>query len=346
MRTPTRAFRPKFSRGFALPDLIGSIALSGVLLAVIALSASSTRRLASLGTDLSSLRTIHGSTLSYAADFGDRMWQFSWRRGGIYWNPQDPAAAGLAPTSTDNLAALQQMTYLIRTLGNRTPAEIPNYGPVALWPYRIYGHLPLINYMGLPAPSRLFTSTADARWFWAGDPRGYDQGLYTPNLGTGIFGTRHPYGASFLVGTCFYDNAPIGSRMMPQTTGSHWIAPGLPDTFYGKLLTEVHHPSQKVFMQDTIARHAGPQPLYHMFPQARFPVLMCDGAAVVRPSSHANRGVNPNTPAAPADQIRYDPQAIDPPSPAPNTMVDHGPLWTRMGMHGRDFGGPEVFPAP
>jgi hypothetical protein len=334
------------TRAFALPDLIGALSVCTVVLALVAVGAPSARRLASLGADLASLRTIHGSTMSYAADFGDRTWQFSWRRSTLYWNWQDPAAAGFVLPSTDSGAALQQMTYLIRTLGNRPSTEIPNYLGLALWPYRTYGHLPLIHYMGIPAPSRLFTSTADARWLWADDPRGYDQGLYTPNFGTGSYGTRHPYSPSFQVGTCFYDNAPVGSRVMPLTTASHVVNGNLPDTCYGKLLTDVHYPSQKVLMQDTIARHAGPQPVYHMFPQARFPALMVDGAAVVRPSSHANRGVNPNTPAAPAYQIRYDPSAIDPPSPAPNTMVDHGPLWTRMGLQGRDFGGPEVYPAP
>jgi hypothetical protein len=130
------------------------------------------------------------------------------------------------------------------------------------------------------------------------------------------------------------------------TTGSFFLPVNQPDVMYGKLLTAVQFPSRKAFVQDTISRHFGPLPSYHMLPQARFPVLMCDGSAMVRPSSQANPGGNPNMPAAPAYQIRYDPSVIDPPSPAPNTMVDHGPLWTRMGLQGRDFGGPEVYPTP
>ena len=331
--------------GLVLADPIACVLVLALAIAAIVLMADRARLLARIGEDLSHLRTIHGSTVSYAADFEDRAWQLSWRAWQVHWSPDDPAAIGFVPVATDAQSALQQLTYIIRTRGERP--EAPNFAGVNLWPYLSYSHLALQDYLGDALPTRLFVSAADRRRAWADDPRGYDAGLYSPNLGVGGYNIRHPYGASFRMGTCFFDNAPVGSRVSPMSTSSV-ILPTTPSgTISGRPLSDIAHPSQKAFLHDLVARHFGPQQVYHAFPEARLPVLMADGSARVRSFAEANPGADPNNPAGPAPSLTYTPLPIEPPATGPNAgPARPGPQWTRMGLLGRDFGGPEVYPPP
>jgi hypothetical protein len=182
---------------FALIELCAVVIVCVGLLALAQLAADHSRRLGRVGEDLSHLRQIAASTSSYGGDFEDRTWQFSWKAGQVYWSPTDPSAAGFTVQSTDMRAALQQMTFLIRTRGGRSAIEAPNLAQVALWPYMANGHLVLIDYLDLPMPHRVFVSATDPRLPWANDPRGYDMGLYLPNLGVGGYNYRHPYGSSY-----------------------------------------------------------------------------------------------------------------------------------------------------
>jgi hypothetical protein len=216
---------------------------------------------------------------------------------------------------------------------------------LAFFPYHRFGHITLLQYLGLQPPTRMFVSPADERWRWANDPRGYDEGLYSPNLGTGGHNVVHPYGASYDQGTAFYDQAVLGQRVSMTASTATISVPSGHRSLHAHALSSVTHPSQKVFIHDRFARHFGPRQAYHMYPEARGPVLMCDGSACIKAFQEANPGANPNTPAAPAPTLTYQPSAIDPPASGPNVgPVLPGPLWTRMGIQGRDFGGPEVFP--
>jgi type II secretory pathway pseudopilin PulG len=335
------------TRGMTIAETLAAAIVLLIATVVLVPSAEHSRRLSQVGEDLSHLRTIAANTSAYAADFQDKIWQLSWRANQTYWSPGDPSAIDFTPQSTDSGAARQQMTYIIRRRGNRTATEVPNMAATLLFPYTTYSHLALLDFMDVDAPSRVLVSSGDHRWKWANDPRGYDQGLYTPNLGIGGLNARHPYGSSWRLGTCFYDTSPVGWRVAPgSNTGTVILSPNL-TTIDGKPLSGVTHPSQKVLLHDLISRHFGPRQAYHMYPEARVPTVMVDSSASIRSYAEANAGANPNQPGAAAPQLTYTPSTIEPPATGANVgPVYPGPLWTRMGLQGRDFGGPEVYPTP
>jgi hypothetical protein len=203
----------------------------------------------------------------------------------------------------------------------------------------MHQHVVLADYLDLPLPSRLFVSSGDFRWTWAGDPKGYEQNLYVPNYGT-IPGMswRIPHQPSFRVGLGFYDVSNPGQRANPASYSLIFVPSG--NVIRQKLLSSVVHPTQKVLVHDAYAWHFGP-PQWHMHPDARIPALMVDASASVRAFAESNTGAHPNTGSA--LQVQYNPPFSWEPG-YPGGLYRGGPLWTRATVGGRDFGGPEVFP--
>jgi hypothetical protein len=181
------------------------------------------------------------------------------------------------------------------------------------------------------------------RSLWANDPLGYDQGLYTPNLGTSVgpsINWRHPYSAGFRPPTSFFDGGPVGSRIEPAGNTGTYLIPGT-SVLGPQLMTAVAFPSQKVLLSDSFARHVGPRTPFCTSNESRLPLLMADSSASVRAAAEGNPGCNPNTGQSIA--LQYTPTLIDPPAAGANAAFMIGRfLWTRQRIGGRDFGGPEV----
>jgi type II secretory pathway pseudopilin PulG len=316
---------------FTLLEVFVLMMVAALLLALAMTASDRSRRLSRVGEDLSHLRQIAAGTASYGADFADQIWGFSWLPGQMpvtQWPDLNFASSAFDATS-------KQLTFLVRSRGGREAWETPV--PSNAYVYPSYQHVVLADYLDLPLPSRLFVSRAHPRWNWANDPRGYDQGLYTPNYGTGPSSWRIPYQASFQIGLLFHDVSPVSSRASPASYNTYNVPAG--NTIRQRLLTEVALPSQKVLTLDRFSWHY--KPMWHMHPESRTPALMVDGSASIRAFAEANRGAHPVTGAA--ISLSYNP----PPNwPEPPGLGSYwaGPLWTRKGIQGRDFGGPEVFP--
>jgi hypothetical protein len=324
-------------RGFTLVEAAAVVAVAGVLVALVFAAGHEQRRNARMGDDLAHLRQIGVGTGSYGADFADRMWTFSWRMGTAPIDPTLPESAGLTTAADDLQASRNQMTFLVRTRGGRV--TFPSLGPISLFTYATYSHVVLADYLDRPLPAREFVSSADRdRLLWAQDPLGYDQGLYSPNLGTGGTNERHPYGTSLRLGTSFYDSNPVNQRIGPgPTTGTYLLAGG--NGYFGQALSTISYPSQKVMLHDQFARHMGDRVAFCTHPEARLPMLFSDGSVAVRSAAESNAGANPNSGALVS--MTYSPSAIDPPATGPNADLMLGKFeWTNGGLLGRDFGGP------
>jgi hypothetical protein len=318
---------------FVLIEGLVIILVAGLVLAVLALGAEHSRRLARLGEDMARLRQLGAATGQYGADFADRFWSFSWRAGVAPIDPGDPNGSGLFTATTDLQAAANQMVYILRTRGNRPQMPVIS----TFIPQVQYGQLVLAEHMNRALPTRVAISSADRdRMLWANDPLGYDRGLYSPNLGFSVgpsIDWRHPYGASLRVPAAFWDGSAVGERVSSGGTTNTYLIPGNAQLF-GQQLTGVAYPSQKAIVADYIARHYGPRLPWCTSSEARLPVLMSDGSADVKSAAASNPGCNPNT--GQSFSMSYAPSAIDPPAMQPRF------LWTRGRIGGRDFGGPEV----
>jgi hypothetical protein len=286
------------SHAFALAELVTLVVILAVVFCLATIASSHQRRLARIGEDLAHLRQIAAATSSFQADNTDLIWGFSWRAGVVQSTPWGDLNG---PPSNDTDAAGAQMCFIARTYGGRTAPETPRIAN--FWPYANYSHLALLPYLNQSCPSRVFAAASDELTKWVNDPRGYDQGLYTPNYGTGGGPNwRHPYRSSFTIGTAFYDQSPIGGHAYPASYSSVNIPSN--NVMRQQALSSVAHPSQKVLVNDRLSRYYLKQ-LWHMDPQSRATALFVDGSAGIRAFAEANHGADPNNPNGPPVQIQY-----------------------------------------
>lgn len=322
-------------RGFALLELAVVVAVLAVLGALLIVGGERTRRTGRLGDDLSKLRQIGVGTASYVADNADLLPTYSWRAGVNY--PENPYGA----PPTDMQAAADQAVWLIRTLGERDDLE-----RITAWiPHILYGHLPLVAYLGRGAPDKLFISSGDVwRGRWADDPDCFRQGCFQPHQppGSGSQAMRWPFSASFVqVAAVFESNNALsqdglGHQMYLVGSGAAWG---------GQSASAIAFPSQKVVVHDQSAWHFGARAYHAVHDQARLPLLFGDGGVHVRAAADANPGWIPTLPRSPVPtRYLYQPGPWEPPtlSGTGSDMLAGRFRWTRGGLAGRDFGGPEV----
>jgi prepilin-type N-terminal cleavage/methylation domain-containing protein len=343
------------TKGFTLIELLVVIAIIALLISILLPALGEARRAARLAKGMSNQRQLVLGGNSYTSDFQDRIFSFSWEQGKQAWDSADPAAAGFSANVPNNQMALQQMTYIIRKRGDRTAAEAPNLAGVALFPHLTYNHLVLQDYLAqiLPDPS-VINPEDTHRSQWSKDPRGYDAGLYIPNLGTGGFNYRHPFGASYRVVPASFDRSPRGSRIYYAGTSNFLTIYPATGKYGNKKMADVLQPGQKVWLYDTVGRHFGKNHWSQavVFATCRQPVGFFDGHVSVYRGEDVNPGGNPNLPpppgttAWPAEYVTYVPSAIEPGYGVPGT-----PEWaqgrsyyvfTRGGIAGNDVRGGEI----
>jgi prepilin-type N-terminal cleavage/methylation domain-containing protein len=329
-------------RGFALPELAAVVAVVALTLAV-ALPAARRARLAGWGAvDSENLHRFAAGTTAYAADNGDRYWGFSWRRA---MEPGEELPTEYEDLKTKNdsdlRAAVAQAIDILRRKAGR---EDINY--ISNWfAHSYYSALPLYDYVGQEMPALWGVSPADRfRVDWSQDPAGFDQGVFLPCQPVpSNDNKRWPYSSSYQLPTAFFDQGAPGNRVeQAQGAQNFYTIPGLADLFAYRL-ADTAFPSQKVHLHAGTEQHLGeyaddceaaaPDGFYRR--DSRVVGLFADGHSGLMTTSDANPGWQPNHPE----------------SPEPTLLSDDGVnfypgvyRWTRNGIFGRDFGGPEVGP--
>ena len=89
----------------------------------------------------------------------------------------------------------------------------------------------------------------------------------------------------------------------------------------------------------------GRVPLYFRYPEARVTASFVDGRAELVRTGDANRGWVPNSPTAANPFGFYSPDPRWEPPTLDGADIDLMPFrfqWTRAGLGGRDFGGPDI----
>jgi prepilin-type N-terminal cleavage/methylation domain-containing protein len=334
------------SRGFTLIELLVVIAIIALLISILLPALGRARCAARGARGFANLKQMNTATHSYTADFQDRIFSFTWKRGSTNGlNTAEPEASGLNATgaASDNEAAVMQMVYIIRKRGDR-PA-MPYF--TGLFPFLTYSHLVLQDYLSQNIPDPMVISPDDInRTKWSKDPLGYDQGLYQPNLGNAVAPNanwRHPYGASYRVTPPSIDGNPIGLRSEPSgSTGTILVYTGTNGGFGKRKLANVSSPSGKVHMYDTFGRTCVKESALNYVELATCSQAYAffDGSVRQKDNSEANLGANPNTGAAVANT--YVPSAIEPAALNPMPVAQGRIVWTQGGLYGNDFGGTNI----
>ncbi len=326
-------------RGFVIGELAVVVVLTVVIAAMLLVAGDASRRNARVGADLGKLKFIGGATYSYAADNADETWAFSWQPGES--NSQFPDLNGAESVTQ---ARANQAVDIIRRLEHR-----PGFPVIEGWlPDVLYSHLLLADHLQTRLTDPVWVSSGDGvRRVWQSDPEHYDQlGVPVPE---GVSPTW-PYSSSFGVVTAWFDRYQNDTDESNQfrrvfQAQSHYqvLIPQTADLGPSTLST-VAFPSDKVIVHDLFSRHYG-QDLFFGFFDARPPVLLGDGSARVLHTRRTNYGWNPNNQRAPQPSfIRYTPDVWEPPAQGGFETFNVPGMyrWTRGGLLGRDFGGPEI----
>ncbi len=223
----------------------------------------------------------------------------------------------------------------------RTLGESPQLARINGWfSHALYSHLPLWAHLGLHVPSRIHASPED-RW------RLNEQRNTSVITSEG----RWAYSRSYEMGMSFVSpdaTTTVNGIVIPTITQAetHWqYYPSTATPLGHRTLDEVRFPSHKAHMWDSHQRDLGRRVLFHSKPNARVPVLTVDGSVGLRSAAATNLGFNPAIPTSPNPILfAYAPGAHEPPVQGPyiQEIVMGRMRWTRWGLRGRDFNGPEA----
>ncbi len=320
-------------RGFVIRDLCFGLACLAIVASLLLVASGGARQRARAAAGQNQLRWMAGASSNYAADNADRFWSFSWQPGETY---TFKSSVITMPHSPVTAAAYQAIDILYRVGGRDLPV------PISWIPHPLYNHLPLMDYVGGELPNFSFISPADKyRLAWVRDPEAFARGEFLPFQPQPRTGhsERWLYTSSYLTPAAWWD---FDNALYQGDSQRQYIIPSVA-RLGGALMTDVAFPSQKVMVHDQEQRERGAEPLYCIEEAARAPVLMADGSAGAPATADSNPGWHPaqKTLASPM-RFRYDAFAWEaPPSTDPVLITGHY-RWTRGGIAGRDFGGPEI----
>jgi type II secretory pathway pseudopilin PulG len=277
--------RRRSLRAFTLIETgvtVGTLAmLTGVLLPAL----GNARRAALLNADSNNLRQLHAAGQNYANDFQNAVPTYSWRAG--VRNPGQTGA--IVPGTNDVAAAAVQAGEILRRNGF-------NFISSGAWiPHIDYSHLVLLEYMGESLLSPLSVSPGDRiRLSWQADPNAAIAQLRTfiPSRDIVL-----PYSSSYQLPPAFYapDRETPDNYVRQADTFNQYFAVG---RMGDQRFDQVHHPSRKVYLHDTVERHFGRAPSPVWWRWSRINSIMVDGSVRIMqgrnslqrlPGSTANR---------------------------------------------------------
>ncbi len=320
-------------------EVLVVLAIVAALVAFLALAAADARRRSRTASSIDNLHFFAVGTQSYAADNNNRFWTFSWAAG-----TQATEFPDLNFAVDNTQAAANQAVYIIRRLG-----ITPTITPIFNWlPHIQYSYLALAEHQGIGIPLRAAVSPEDRiRLSWQRDADGF-LNLPTRPQGTGSIVLRWIYSSSYEIGPAFWspDYAVAQQQTVSQSTShSTYLFSG--STPLGtRTLDQVRYPAHKAHLWDTHQRDLGRRVAFFAVQDARVPVLCVDGSVGLRSSRYTNAGFQPNSPqSASSTSFTYQPDTSWEP-PAMSTSGQDSVVgrmrWTRWGLRGRDFNGPEA----
>jgi len=335
-------------QGFALIETTAVIAILAMLMAMLLVFSGEQRRAGRLAECIGNQRALGAKYGAFAADREDQIASFSWQGGDTQNTPFDD----LNFAENDLQAAANQAIFILRTLADR-----PDMPVFTGWlPHVLYSHLPLAEHLQLELPATAMGCPEDRnRLNWKDDPQAkFDEGFWLP-LQPGPNVQKWPYSASYQLAPAAWDAGqsdpdPDLPRVSQGSQDNTYFVPE--DASLGpQSMSDVAHPAGKVQHLEPHQRHFGNerQPYYGL-EEARIPLLMFDGSVAVRSTANANLGWSPEQPADPCgDEFIYNPQKKPWLPPAVNGVDGNADIdfvqgfyrWTRLGLKGIDFAGPE-----
>lgn len=329
----SRRSRSHARHGFTLIELLVVIAIIAVLIGILLPALGKARGSARSLACLSNLRQIGIAGATYAGDYDEAVFAFSWKAGTRLQTPYPDLGGSY---STDAETVPRQALHMMREIAGRE--DITSGFPQFWYAHLYFSHIVLSDYMsGQPTEEAALCPEDDDLFNRTEEP--IDQ--MSSNARFRLFESTY----EVVPATHSIDQATPG---LP--TDQHTLYPIYQGDVHTKFIrannylvtrrmTEVGFPSSKVWMMDQYDRHAGADdPIFFADPEARSTLLMFDGSASRRLTADANPGFRPDDPSSPEPTVIsvYLGQGV------PRPEFDGVYRWTRGGLRGIDFGGGEI----
>ncbi|MEL6740625.1 MAG: hypothetical protein AAFP26_08220, partial [Planctomycetota bacterium] len=298
---------------------------------------------------------------SYAADFSDRIFSYSWKAGDTR-----SIVGGMRPRTfrDDQEAASWQQTDILRRATGRSDSSADRDVFLGLFttrlPHRRYSHVILLDYLTDFQPEPIAASPLDRNLLrWQSDPIGSlgevpYSGTMDPGSDTDsswrLQGVkqRWAYASTYQVVPAAWNQNGLPSYTPVEDT---------PHLFAGydangartnsvplgnRKLSEVSFPSGKVHMFEEFDRATNSAGIYFAYDSAKVNLMFFDASVRTLSSSDANPGWNPAFPSEEWKQRYVKLDKFPDPIGEPGTELFQRFRWTRGGLGGIDYGGREI----
>lgn len=308
----------------------------------------------------SNLRSLTTGAMNYAGDHNDRIFSYTWNAGQEYITLYSGRPKAIPDSRS--AAALQAENILQRATGRIGSEDTKHYGPRITPPVKQlmhlrYSHIVLLDYLTDRQPEPIAASPFDKNLYdWQENPLAYlDKENPFP------YGSGFPTEAGYDMDPTWTDPAvmqlwPFGSSYQvvphawlndtdPQYTPSpnsphHMILQAEEDTpLGGRKMTEVAHPSAKVFMYEEFDYQTESTPLYASDPNAKMTLAFFDGSVRQERIKAANSAQDQSDPTRIWQQpyLPLDTFPIPRAGLGDTTPLDLRFRWTKGGLAGVDF---------